>query len=111
MVVAYFGAAMWACISSRNWFGITAGDSSEALLLASKVAVITGRLSTGKTTLLDAILRILLAKGVRVLLAAPHWPRRQSGWSPARLCPFRRAPRSQKEDINLPLRKAAKVAF
>ena len=41
------------------------------LVLASKVAVITGGPGTGKTTLLDAILRILVAKGVRVLLAAP----------------------------------------
>ena len=34
-------------------------------------AVVTGGPGVGKTTLLDAILRILAAKGVRLLLAAP----------------------------------------
>ncbi len=41
------------------------------LVLRSKVAVVTGGPGVGKTTLLDAILRILAAKGVRLLLAAP----------------------------------------
>ena len=41
------------------------------LVLASKVAVMTGGPGVGKTSTLDTILRILVAKGVRVLLAAP----------------------------------------
>src|SRR4051794_38424241 len=41
------------------------------LVLASKVAVITGGPGVGKTSTLDSILRILSAKGVQVLLAAP----------------------------------------
>ncbi len=41
------------------------------LVLRSKLAVITGGPGVGKTTLLDTILRILTAKGVRLLLAAP----------------------------------------
>ncbi len=42
-----------------------------ALALTSRVLVITGGPGTGKTTLLDAILRILGAKKVRCLLCAP----------------------------------------
>jgi exodeoxyribonuclease V alpha subunit len=41
------------------------------LILTSKLAVITGGPGVGKTSTLDSILRILIAKGVRVLLAAP----------------------------------------
>ena len=41
------------------------------LVLRSKVSVVTGGPGVGKTTLLDTILRILTAKGVRLLLAAP----------------------------------------
>jgi len=41
------------------------------LVLASKLAVMTGGPGVGKTSTLDTILRILVAKGVRVLLAAP----------------------------------------
>ncbi|QRM35532.1 ATP-dependent RecD-like DNA helicase [Microvirga sp. VF16] len=41
------------------------------LVLGSKVAVVTGGPGVGKTTLLDTILRLLVAKGVRVALAAP----------------------------------------
>ena len=41
------------------------------LVLASKLAVITGGPGVGKTSTLDTILRILCAKGTRVLLAAP----------------------------------------
>jgi exodeoxyribonuclease V alpha subunit len=40
-------------------------------ILSAKIAVLTGGPGVGKTTLLDAILRILTAKGTRVLLAAP----------------------------------------
>ena len=41
------------------------------LLLVSKLAVMTGGPGVGKTSTLDSLLRILTAKGVRVLLAAP----------------------------------------
>ena len=41
------------------------------LVIASKIAVLTGGPGVGKTSTLDTILRILLAKGVRVALAAP----------------------------------------
>ncbi len=41
------------------------------LALASKVTVITGGPGVGKTTIVNAILRVLAAKGVRMLLAAP----------------------------------------
>ena len=40
-------------------------------VLRSKVTVVTGGPGVGKTTLLDAILRILAAKGTKILLAAP----------------------------------------
>jgi exodeoxyribonuclease V alpha subunit len=45
--------------------------SAVALALASKVLVITGGPGVGKTTLVNAILRILSAKGIRFLLCAP----------------------------------------
>src|SRR5215212_1889929 len=50
-----------------------AASQREALKLVirSKVAVVTGGPGVGKTTLLASFLRILMAKGVRVLLAAP----------------------------------------
>ena len=41
------------------------------MVLRSKAAVVTGGPGVGKTTLLDTILRILAAKGTRLLLAAP----------------------------------------
>ena len=41
------------------------------LVIASKIAILTGGPGVGKTSTLDTILRILLAKGVRVALAAP----------------------------------------
>ena len=41
------------------------------LMLNAKLAVITGGPGTGKTSTLDTLLRILMAKGVRVMLAAP----------------------------------------
>src|SRR5215213_4964735 len=41
------------------------------LVLTSKIAVITGGPGVGKTSTLDSILRILVAKGVQVALAAP----------------------------------------
>src|SRR5215207_5919148 len=50
-----------------------AASQREALklVLASKVSVVTGGPGVGKTTLLDTILRLLVAKGVKVALAAP----------------------------------------
>jgi exodeoxyribonuclease V alpha subunit len=54
--------------------GVTLADSQrEAVRTAikAKVTVITGGPGVGKTTLVDAILRILVAKGVKVALAAP----------------------------------------
>ena len=41
------------------------------MAVSSKTIVITGGPGVGKTTLVDAILRILVAKGVSVALAAP----------------------------------------
>ncbi len=48
-------------------------SQSEAVrrVLGAKLAVITGGPGVGKTSTLDTILRILRAKGVQVLLAAP----------------------------------------
>jgi len=54
--------------------GLTLADSQRQAVrraLASKVLVITGGPGVGKTTLVNAILRILAAKGVRVALCAP----------------------------------------
>lgn len=50
-----------------------AGEQRQAIRrgLASKVLVITGGPGTGKTTLVRGLVRILTAKGQRVLLAAP----------------------------------------
>ena len=50
-----------------------AASQREALklVLGSKLAVVTGGPGVGKTTLLDTILRLLVAKGVKVLLTAP----------------------------------------
>jgi exodeoxyribonuclease V alpha subunit len=54
--------------------GLTFAESQRSavtLALTSKVLVITGGPGVGKTTLVDAILRILSAKGARLLLCAP----------------------------------------
>ena len=50
-----------------------AASQREALklVLGSKISVVTGGPGVGKTTLLDTILRLLVAKGVKVALAAP----------------------------------------
>jgi exodeoxyribonuclease V alpha subunit len=54
--------------------GLTLAESQKAavgMALASKVLVITGGPGVGKTTIVNVILRILSAKGVRLLLCAP----------------------------------------
>jgi exodeoxyribonuclease V alpha subunit len=52
---------------------VLATSQREALrlMLTAKLAVITGGPGVGKTTLLDTILRVLVAKGVKVSLASP----------------------------------------
>ena len=54
--------------------GVTLAESQRAALrlaLNSKVLVITGGPGVGKTTLINAILKVLAAKGVGIALAAP----------------------------------------
>jgi exodeoxyribonuclease V alpha subunit len=54
--------------------GISLAPSQSAALrqaLRAKVLVITGGPGVGKTTLVNSIIKILAAKGVRILLAAP----------------------------------------
>jgi exodeoxyribonuclease V alpha subunit len=54
--------------------GMTLAPSQQEavrLALGSKVTVITGGPGVGKTTIVNAILRVLAAKGVQMLLAAP----------------------------------------
>jgi len=75
------GTAPWPAIDADKaipWFeekaGITLADSQRAALrtaVASKLLVITGGPGVGKTTLVNGILKILRAKGVSILLAAP----------------------------------------
>ena len=67
----------WPRASARRW----------AWRLRSKVLVITGGPGVGKTTLVNSIIKILVAKGVKVALAAPtgraakRLPR-APGWRP-----------------------------
>ncbi|KQO77924.1 recombinase RecD [Methylobacterium sp. Leaf90] len=75
------GPPPWAAIDfalARPWVEAKTGKTLSAsqaeavgLVLRSKLCVLTGGPGVGKTSTLDAILRILTAKGVRVLLAAP----------------------------------------
>ncbi len=75
------GPLPWAAIDADRalpWIETKTGLSlapsqAEAIRLAlrSKVTVITGGPGVGKTTIVNAILRILAAKGVKLLLAAP----------------------------------------
>src|SRR4051794_10436144 len=54
--------------------GLALAESQRAavrLALASKVLVVTGGPGVGKTTLVDSILKVLVAKGTKVALAAP----------------------------------------
>ncbi|WP_210030599.1 ATP-dependent RecD-like DNA helicase [Methylobacterium sp. PvR107] len=75
------GSPPWPTIAfdkARPWVEAKTGKTlspsqAEAIqvLLASKLGVMTGGPGVGKTSTLDSLLRILGAKGVRVLLAAP----------------------------------------
>ena len=75
------GALPWADIDADKalpWIegktGLSLAQSQAAairLALASKVLVITGGPGVGKTTIVNAMLRILSAKGVGLLLCAP----------------------------------------
>jgi exodeoxyribonuclease V alpha subunit len=75
------GKPPWPWIDSEKaipWIeqrtGLTFADSQRAAVetaLGSKVLVVTGGPGVGKTTIVNAILRILSAKGVKLLLCAP----------------------------------------
>jgi exodeoxyribonuclease V alpha subunit len=75
------GTPPWPSIDSEKalpWIeqktGLTLAQSQTAairLALLSKVLVITGGPGVGKTTIVNSILRILVAKGVNLLLCAP----------------------------------------
>ncbi|MET7242362.1 ATP-dependent RecD-like DNA helicase [Methylobacterium sp. EM32] len=75
------GSAPWPQIDmekARPWVEQKTGKvlspsqvEAVRVMLASKLSVITGGPGVGKTSTLDTVLRILIAKGVRVLLAAP----------------------------------------
>ena len=56
----------------------TSQRAAVEMVLRSKVAVVTGGPGVGKTTLLDAILRILAAKGVAAAARRAHGSRRQA---------------------------------
>src|SRR3954447_5108783 len=75
------GPPPWPAIDAGKALGWVEGKTGlglapsqrEALGLAlrSKVLVITGRPGVGKTTLVNSILKVLVAKGTKVALAAP----------------------------------------
>jgi exodeoxyribonuclease V alpha subunit len=75
------GTLPWPCIDPEKalpWIeqkiGLALAESQVAavrLALLSKALVITGGPGVGKTTIVNAILRILAAKGVNLLLCAP----------------------------------------
>jgi exodeoxyribonuclease V alpha subunit len=75
------GALPWPTIDAAkavSWVETKAGVTLAAsqreavrLALATKVLVVTGGPGVGKTTLVNAILKILMVKGVNVALAAP----------------------------------------
>ena len=59
-------------VETRVGFSLAESQRSAVkLAMTSKVLVITGGPGVGKTTIVKAILRILAAKGVRLLLCAP----------------------------------------
>jgi exodeoxyribonuclease V alpha subunit len=58
--------------------GLQLADSQRGairLALTTKALVITGGPGVGKMTIVNSILKILAAKGVRLLLCGPDWPR------------------------------------
>ena len=64
------GAVPW--IERQTGLTLAEGqDAAVRLALASKVLVITGGPGVGKTTIVNAILRILAAKGAKLVLCAP----------------------------------------
>jgi exodeoxyribonuclease V alpha subunit len=75
------GAPSWGTIDVEKaipWVegrtGLSLADSQKAAIrvaLGTKVVVITGGPGVGKTTLVNSVLKILLAKQIRVLLCAP----------------------------------------
>ncbi len=75
------GAPPWPAIDAEKaipWVeertGLALADSQKAAIrvaLGAKVVVITGGPGVGKTTLVNSLLQILIAKRVRVLLCAP----------------------------------------
>jgi exodeoxyribonuclease V alpha subunit len=75
------GPLPWGAIDADKaipWVGQRIGlalaptqEEAVRLALASKVTVTTGGPGVGKTTIVKAILRVLAAKGVRMLLGAP----------------------------------------
>jgi exodeoxyribonuclease V alpha subunit len=75
------GAPPWPAVDADRaipWVegktGLALAESQRAavrLALAAKVLVVTGGPGVGKTTLMNSILRILAAKGVRMALCAP----------------------------------------
>jgi exodeoxyribonuclease V alpha subunit len=81
LLVLASGAPPWPAIDAEKaipWVEKRTGKMLAAsqraaigMALQAKVAVVTGGPGVGKTTLLDAILRILAAKGVKILLGAP----------------------------------------
>ena len=59
-------------VERRTGLALAAGQADAVrTALASKVSVITGGPGVGKTTIVNAILRILSAKGIDILLCAP----------------------------------------
>jgi exodeoxyribonuclease V alpha subunit len=82
------GALPWPSIDADKaipWIeqrtGLELADSQNAairLALASKALVITSGPGVGKTTIVNAFLRILAAKGTKLLPVRPHGPRRQA---------------------------------
>ena len=61
--------------------GLQLADSQRAairLALMAKALVITGGPGVGKTTIVNSILKILVAKGVRLFALRPHRPRGQA---------------------------------
>ena len=59
-------------VEKRTGLALAPGQADAVqTALASKVSVITGGPGVGKTTIVNAILRILSAKGVDILLCAP----------------------------------------